>query len=58
MVIVGGLLMVHPVLVAFMWICRISLVVLAALAISLTPFFGGGHGGRSAAQHVRGSDIG
>ena len=33
------ILMVHPVLVAAMWICQISLaVVLAALEISLTPF--------------------
>ena len=32
------ILMVHPVLVAAMWICQISLaVVLAALEISLTP---------------------
>ena len=37
--IVTVTLMVHPVLVAAMWICLISLaVVLAALEISLIPF--------------------
>ncbi len=31
---------------------------LAALNIFDSPFFGGGHGGASAAQHARSSDMG